>query len=399
MIDSTPMMKSNARQQRAAVISGVVAGARPMIGAAVACAALAWSANAAANPMDFATERLGTCADGSTPNPAAATAIAPYPCPKTAASPNGAYLVPDNAAWAKLVASYAIAITPPPMMPARTTGYGGFELSLYGTITSIDNNQSYFQKGTQGAIGTQNGASQFPSGNGSVDPVLQLYGVRGRKGLPYGFEIEVNVAYMADTEMAVLGGGFRWAIFEGFRKGVSKYVPDISIGGSVNTLTGSNEVKITVPTLDVQVSKPFIVANTVVLQPYFGFQIAWLLADSGVVDGTPNLDVLTNCNARPPTPAEIKAGDNGDLHCQPTPGNAAPNYSSTSRLDLNNDMVFESLRLRTSRISAGLSVRYEAIHFIFHVATTFTDPSGTDDQRLAGMPHQLTAGLETGVSW
>jgi hypothetical protein len=390
------MMNSNAREQRAAVIKGLVASLRPMLGVGVACAGVAWSANAAANPMDFSTERLAACSDGSTPNIAAATPTAPYPCPKSA---NGGYLIPDNAAWAKLVASYAIAITPSPMMPARTTGYGGFELALYGTITTIDHNQSYFQKGTQGAPGTVDGVTQFPSANGSVDPVLQLYGIRGRKGLPYGFEIEVNAAYMADTEMVALGGGFRWAIFEGFRKGISKYIPDVSIGGSVNTLTGSNEVKITVPTLDVLVSKPFVVANAVVLQPYLGFQLAWLLADSGVVDGTPNLDVLTNCNAAPPTPAQIAAGDNGDLHCQPKGSGAGATGQATTRLDLNNDMVFESLRLRTSRVSAGLSIRYEAIHFILHVATTFTDPSGTDDQRLAGMPHQLTAGFETGLSW
>ncbi|MFI5302044.1 MAG: hypothetical protein ACHREM_28470, partial [Polyangiales bacterium] len=236
------MIESNARQRRAAVIKGVVA-----------CASLAWSANASANPMDFATERLGVCSDGSAPSTAAATATAPFPCPKTAASPNGTYMIPDNAAWAKLVTAYAIAITPPPMMPARTTGYGGFELSLFGTITTIDSGQSYFQRGTQGPIGTTGGASSFPSSNGSVDPVLQLYGIRGRKGLPYGFELQVSIAYMADTEMVALGGGFRWAIFEGFRKGLSKYIPDVSIGGSVNTLTGSNEVKITVPTLDVQI--------------------------------------------------------------------------------------------------------------------------------------------------
>ena len=90
---------------------------------------------ASANPMDLAPERLTQrCTPKANPgNP-------DVPCGEAFIAPAGGanitnYYRPDNAAWAKLVSQYAMAIAPTAMHPARTTGYGGFEMSLFGSLT------------------------------------------------------------------------------------------------------------------------------------------------------------------------------------------------------------------------------------------------------------------------
>lgn len=368
---------------------------------------------ARANPMDLAPERLNTCFQESS-----------IPCGEAQVQGSqvvGNYLRADNAAWAKLLSSYAMAMAPNSMRPARTTGYGGFEMSLFGQMTTIDNNASYVEKGTEGPI---TDSKKFTSRNNSADSMLQVWGVTGRKGLPYGFELQGTVGYMANTELVILGGGIRLSPFEGFRK----YI-DISAGGYVHTLTGTAKVKVTVPAFDVAVSRRFAIASTVIFQPYVGWQMLWINADSGVVDTTPHKDGLGACNARPATQAERDAGDSGEFHCQQRAGTGlvdAPNGSSEAlaKLDLNNNVVFQNMRqYRRQRLFAGLAWRWENLSIILpHVMYDLIDPSegapgGTftdnadydrttgqsktkdNSERLKGMAKQWTFGATVGLAW
>jgi hypothetical protein len=351
--------------------------------------------DAAANPMDLAPERLTMpCTPKDSPG-------GPVPCGEAYTAPAGTgpnvnnYYRPDNAAWAKLVSQYAMAIAPTAMHPARTTGYGGFEMSLFGTITTVSKDEDFMKRGTEGSI--NNG--KFSS-SGSPDGALGVYGVTGRKGLPYGFELQATIGYIANTELVVMGGGIRLSPFEGFRKGVLGAFPDISVGGYVNTLTGTNKVKMTVPALDVQVSKPFVIANQLILQPYIGWQMVWVTADSGVVDATPATDGLKGCGARPPTPTEQAAGDTGEYHCQPGPGGKpTAAEASASKLDLNNNMVFNNVRFKRQRLFFGVSFKYEIAHLLLHAMTDITDPASGGDARIEGLARQWTLGMMTGVSW
>lgn len=350
--------------------------------------------DANANPMDLAPERL---TQPCTPNP--------VPCGGAQLNAAGTgfdtnYLRADNDAWAKLMSTYAMAIAPTAMHPARTTGYGGFELSLFGTFTTIDKNKPYITRGTEGPI---TDGKKYSPNNGSPDGVLQIYGVSGRKGLPYGFELQGSVGYMANTELVVLGGGIRLAPFEGFRKFF-----DISAGGYVHTLTGTSKVKVTVPAFDVQVSRRFTIANQVIFQPYVGWQMVWINADSGVIDTTPNVDGLGNCNARPATAAERAAGDTGEFHCQNKTGGAISGdaVGSPAKLDLNNNVVFKNMRAyRRQRAILGLSWRWENLSIVLpHVMMELADPeAGAPDEaakkRIAGLAKQWTFGAMVGLAW
>jgi hypothetical protein len=388
---------------------------RSLVGATVAVGALFADASARANPMDLAPDRLTYCDPAS-----------PVPCGGVKANAAGTgfdsnYYRADNVAWAKLMSQYAMAIAPPAMHPARTTGYGGFQLSLFGTFTTISKDESFIKRGTEGAI---TDGKKFPSSNGSPDGMLQVYGVTGRKGLPYGFELQGSVGYIANTELVTVGGGIRLAPFEGWRKWF-----DLSVGGYVNTLTGTNKVKMTVPALDVQASRPFVIADQVILQPYFGWQIIWINVDSGVIDATPGFDGLGKCNARPSSPTERTAGDTGEFKCQERANNGTGQITgdagtgsatATNKLDLNNNVVFRNMRAWTrNRLFFGLSGRWEHLHWtIPHVALELTDPAAGEPEpdkcpagvsfnntnscgkkRLDGLAKQVTFGATVGLEW
>lgn len=366
------------------------------LGAALALATFERDADAAA--MDLAPERLVTCDRAST-----------IPCGGVRVNAAGTgfdtnYFKADNDAWAKLMSQYAMAMAPLAMHPARTTGYGGFELGVFSSMTTISKNSSFIEQGTEGPI---TDGKKFSSKNGSPDGVLQVWGVTGRKGLPYGFELQGTVGYMANTEMTVLGGGVRLAPFEGFRK-----IFDISAGGYVHTMTGTNKVKVTVPAFDIQISRQFVIAQQVVFQPYVGWQMVWLNVDSGVVDTTPNVDGLGDCHARPATSAERTAGDTGEFHCQNSTGTAingdatAGSPAAIAKLDLNNNVVFKNMRTwRRQRAILGLSWRWENLSVVLpHIMMELTNPEdGTPDdaakKRISGLDKQWTFGATVGLAW
>jgi hypothetical protein len=359
--------------------------------AAVFVAAAATSTPASANPMDLAPERLAGCDPNFKTSWGATLPCGSADFPPGGGTAEGNYFKADNAAWAKLVSQYAMAIAPTAMHPARTTGYGGFELSLFGTLTSVSHNADFMKNGTEGAIT----GGKFPVRNDSPDSVLQVYGVTGRKGLPYGFEIEGSAGYVANTELAVLGGGIRLSPFEGFRKGALGVLPDLSVGGYVNTLTGTNKVKMTVPALDVQLSKPIAIANQVVIQPYIGWQMVWIDVDSGVVDATPGSDAFAGCQAQPPPKSPADPGYTGDLNCK----DPTSRTQTLAKLDLNNNMVFRNVRFRRQRALVGFDIRWEIAHLLVHGMYDITDPESGGDERLKGLEKQWTLGFMAGVQW
>jgi hypothetical protein len=288
----------------------------------------------------------------------------------------------------KFATEFAMALAPTGMHPARTTGYGGVELAFFTQFTTISADQSYWQKGTEGAVTASN---NYPASNPSPDSLLALFGLTARKGLPYGFELQGSIAYVNHTQLSVLGGGIRWSPFEGFRP----YV-DLSVGGYVNTMAGTNKMHITVPSVEAHLSRSFTIARNVMIQPYFGWQMLWLFVDSGVVDLTPLTDPLVGCGARPPTPAEISAGNTGQIQC---------NLDVNQRLDLNNNHVFMQIHgVSRMRLLGGVHVRYENAFLLAHIMGDIVNPDqGTTDPVIQsyywGMPKQVTIGLEGGVTW
>jgi hypothetical protein len=316
---------------------------------------------------------------------------------------------PANNAWANMMSELGMAIAPPAFHPARTTGLSGFALSFETNITKISQDASvkepdgstiqYWHLGTQGSVDPNTKA--FSIRNNQPDSVLQVYSVKARKGLAYGFEITGALGYVANTSLWVGGGDVHWSILEGFRTGLLGFLPDIAVGGGVRTLGGSPKFFLTTVGIDAQVSKPFTLADSAVLTPYVGGQRVIIFADSTVVNLAPQTDPLQVCgyqgNNVPGNPNPIAPGNmpGGHYDGAPVCANAATNPAAPNTF--NNLSVFDKARDHRWRGIVGVDYRYEVLYLAGQFAMDLTDPAAENHNLGIVGDKQWTLSLEAGV--
>ena len=350
---------------------------------------------AQAGGMDPTPERL-VLQPGGIPNGATCQGIAANPQAFVNAnpgqSPNAFGCKPDNIAFANMVSELGFAIAPTAFHPARTTGIGGFALTLEASYTKINadafskaaNGQltQYWHQGTQGSIDPNN--KQFSITNNSPDSLLQVYSLKARKGLPFGFELAGALGTLANTSMWVTGADIRWSLMEGFRTGGLGLLPDVAVGGGVRTLMGTSKFHLTTVGIDAQVSKPITLADSSILTPYIGYQRLIIFGDSVVVDTTPNVDPLKQCGYQGADP------NTGEPRCTNKLSNGASNDG-----DFNNNVTFDKVRTHRHRGIFGVNYRYEVLYLASQFLIDLTPPSdenpGLSDSR------QWTFSLEAGV--
>src|SRR5436190_1685669 len=98
-----------------------------------------------ADPLDPALERLVTAETAGCRSEAGEyTPIGGVSGGRTAPC------LPDDVAFKKLINQYGFALAPSAMHSARTTGYGGFHLSLEALYSTISPGRDYWKRGTQG---------------------------------------------------------------------------------------------------------------------------------------------------------------------------------------------------------------------------------------------------------
>jgi hypothetical protein len=375
---------------------------RPWLGPAVAGAfSLVASAlpagTAAADTMDPTPERFVTQPSGLpkgftcqqvAANPAGALAAFKNQGKSVQASAlNGLACQPNNAPFQNLVSELGFAIAPTAFHPARTTGFGGFQFGIEASYTKINQdavapgtNVQYWHLGTQGSVNPNTNVQSQQ--NTSPDSVLQVYSLKGRKGLPFGFEIVGDVSYIANTTMFSAGADIRWALMEGFRTGWPSYLPDVSVGGGVRTLTGTDKFSLTTVGIDVQISKPITLADTSVITPYLGYQRLYIFGDSSTVDLTPNTDPLKSCG--------FKGNNNmGEPICA---NNVAPGTPNNADF---NDSTFNQVRTNRHRGIIGLNYRYEVLYLAGQFLFDLTPPN--DENPGLVTTRQWTTSLEAGV--
>lgn len=343
---------------------------RPAGMAASACLAALGvvAATAAADTMDPALERLAV------------------PCPTAAG------VCPDNAAFKRFTNQLGLAMAPLAMYPARTTGYGGVQVVLQGSYTTIDAKADYWKYGTRGPTDPSTGRYSVRN----VDPssILQLYAINVRKGIPFGFEFGGTFGILAQTSLLVAGADIRWSLLEGFRTGWAGVLPDVAIAGGVRTLTGTPQIQLTVASFDVTLSKPIPIADSSIVTPYIGYQWLNIFANSGLIDFTPGVDALAACGYQgqnvPGTPAA-------------TPPYTGESICSTQVRDSNNNHLFDAARMSRQRLVLGLMYRYEMIVLGAHLMPEIAKPektnSGAEAAALQGVPGQTTFGFQVGVAF
>jgi hypothetical protein len=354
----------------------------------------ALSGPARADPMDPAIERFAH--DAGDPS---------VPCANAGLYRAGARpCALDESAFKKLINQYGFAVAPPAMYPARTTGYGGFQISAQGVFTSIDSGADYWKNGTQGPKDEVTG--QYSVRNRSPDGWLQAYGVNVRKGLPLGFELGASISYLARTSIVAGGADLRWSLLEGFRRGVLGYFPDLAIGGGVRTITGTPQFQMTVVSADAVLSKPLAIADTSVLSPYVGYQFLRIFGDASPVDLTPRTDALGYCNYQGQRVPGGWSGDDADHTQGPYTGQTVCGNevgSTGSPDDLSNTRVFQQARINRHRLVFGLAYRYEMLvvggQFITDVVAPASANTGQAATALANVPRQSAIAVQVGAAF
>lgn len=373
-----------ARTARAA-IGGVVA-------LTVAILTSAWPSEASAGEMDPTPERL-VAQPPNLPPGQTCQSIAANPGALVTAGlrPQDFPCRPDNASFRNMISELGFAIAPNAFYPARTTGIGGFAVSIEASYTRISSDRvasetggraPYWHLGTQGAQDPN--TKQFTTINNSPDSVIQIYSIKARKGLPLGFEIAGSIGTIANTSMWVGGGDLRWSLMEGFRTGALGLLPDVSLGAGVRTLTGTSKFYLTTVGLDVKMSKPITLQDSAQLIPTIGYQRLVIFGDSAVVDSTPNTDALGQCGYEGPDPVT------GAPKCR----NKLPNGADAST-DFSNNFTFDKVRIHRHRGILGLNYRYEIIWIGSQFAFDITDP-GDENPGIVGS-RQWTLSFEGGV--
>jgi len=364
---------------------------------------------AAAGDMDITPERLVT-------QPAGALAAAPGGCQQIAANTAGyqnaagfpqiAACLPNNVAWANLMSELGMAIAPSAFHAARTTGLGGFALSLEATYTHINSSNSaggiqYWHAGTQGPTDPNSG--KFSTVNADPDSLLQVYTVKARKGLAYGFEITGALGYIANTSLWVGGADFHWALLEGYRTGFLGYLPDLAVGTGVRTVGGSSKFFLTTVGIDAQISKPFVLDDSAVLTPYVGAQYVLIYANSSVVDLAPNADALGQCGYEGTNvPGNPYANPKGPFTGAPVCANKLANGADNNAA-FNNDTTFNKADIKRWRGIVGVNYRFEVLYLAGQFATELGDLNGENGGAsgpLGGAgAKQWSTSFEAGVSF
>ncbi|HEY2745313.1 MAG TPA: hypothetical protein VGL86_11840 [Polyangia bacterium] len=199
--------------------------------------------------------------------------------------------------YKSLMSELGVVIAPRALSPADTLGYSGFQLAFETSFTQISNTQDFWQKGVENVSGS----------------FLPTIGVMARKGiwLPLpGFEIGAGASKIIDSNMYAVQGYMKLALHEGFHDWA---IPSLAVRGAVSHLLGSDEVDLTVVSVDATVSKSFGIAGTVTLDPYAGAGVLLDIVRGQVIDTTPGVDGFAqggssndiNANTTFPDPATI----------------------------------------------------------------------------------------------
>jgi hypothetical protein len=351
-----------------------------------AAALLAAAGTATAGNMDPTPDRLSLSPPGVNCQTAGPSSVWPA---------NGPTCQPNNPAWANLMTELGYAIAPTAFHPARTTGFGGFALSLEASYAHINADNAvtnpdgsttqYWHEGTRGPVDPNN--HKFSIVNNSPDSILQIYTLKARKGLPLGFEITGALGYVANTSLWVGGADVHWAILEGYRTGVLGYLPDLAVGGGVRTLGGSPDFFLTTVGIDAEASKPITLADSAVLTPYVGAQRLYIFADSTVVNLAPGVDPLAQCGYQGKDPST------GQPICKNTI-NGVPNNGA-----FNNLVTFNKVRVERWRGIAGLTYRYGILYLAGQFAMDLEDPGAEGQQQAYGITgdRQWTTSFEIGL--
>ena len=198
-----------------------------------------------------------------------------------------------RSAYAGLASELGVLVAPRPLQPADSLGWSGFAPNVDYSITQINRDADYWQKGARSVSGL----------------FLGTVGVTVRKGiwLPFpSFELSVGGHKILGSGMFTLELAAKLALHEGFHGWA---IPSIALRVAVAHLFGSPQIGLTVLEAGVLVSKRFAIGGGLQLDPYLGAAAIISFASSQVIDTTPNVDAFRQGPNAPDENANITLPD------------------------------------------------------------------------------------------
>lgn len=135
------------------------------------------------------------------------------------------------------------------VIPAEPLGITGFDISLEGSSTKLENSGIYKKATSNGSSGTL------------VVPKLHVH-----KGLPLGIDVGAFYSAIPNSNIKLWGAELRYALLKG---GVT--TPAVGLRGSYTKLQGVNQLAFDTKGVDISVSKGFTLVT-----PYAGLGKVWV---------------------------------------------------------------------------------------------------------------------------
>ena len=176
-------------------------------------------------------------------------------------------VIGQNLEFRALASQLGVVLAPHLLTPADTIGFGGFQLSVDYTTTTIDANAPYW-RARQGD---------------STSDMLSTIGLFARKGMWFpvpSFEVGVGAVHLVDSKIWTGQLYAKLGLHEGYR---SLPIPSVAVRGAVSRMMSQRELDLTVASLDVTISKHFGIGGTWRFDPYAGWNLLMIIPRSEVI--------------------------------------------------------------------------------------------------------------------
>jgi hypothetical protein len=266
-------------------------------------------------------------------------------------------VVGQNHELRALASQLGVVLAPHLLTPADTIGFGGFQLTVDYSSTTIDSDASYWKA---------RAASPDPAGitgENHGPGMLSTLGFFIRKGMWFpmpSIEVGAGAVHLVDSNIWTGQLYAKLALHEGYH---SLPLPSVAVRGAVSRMMQQRDLDLTVVSIDGTLSKHVGMGDTWRLDPYAGWNLLLIVPRSEVIDPTPEIDPLT-------------------------PGN---------QLDLNMNFVFadQDLILR-HRFLAGVKLQFYVVQLTVEAQFALKGSSIDDRQGTADrcMPQSDTASCD-----
>jgi hypothetical protein len=195
-------------------------------------------------------------------------------------------VVGQNLELRALSSQLGVVLAPALLTPADTLGFGGFQLDIDVSQTSIDSGQPYWR--------AREGSAD-PAGMGGVahgPEALRTIGMFARKGMWFpvpSFELGAGAVHLADSTIWAAQVYGKFALHEGYH---DLPLPSLAVRGAVSRMMSQRELDLTVASFDVALSKHIGVGGTWRFDPFAGWNLLMIIPRTEVLEGTPGIDPL-----------------------------------------------------------------------------------------------------------